>query len=100
MPAHADATRERAKGDADAARELAKGNAEAIETVYSAVERHGDAGLRQRELDTLRETANSPNNTYVWANSPLGNLMSILGEGRPPRPEPQAPPEQPSTQQG
>lgn len=90
----ANATRERAKGDADAARELAKGNADAIETVYSAVEKHGDAGLRQRELDTLRETANSPNNTFIWANNPLNNVMDLFGKGRAPRPAPEDPPKQ------
>lgn len=94
----ANATRERAKGDADAARELAKGNAEAIDTVYTTVERHGEEGLRQRELDTLRETANSPNNTFIWANNPISDgLRNMFGQGRAPRPAPENPAQQPPT---
>lgn len=75
----AQATRVRAQGNADAARILAQGQTDAIESVYRKVGEFGDAGLIQRELDTLRETANSPNNTFVWANNPLNaNLRDIL----------------------
>lgn len=94
----ANATRERAKGDADAARELAKGQTDAIETVYRKVDEFGDAGLIQRELDTLRETANSPNNTFVWANNPLGSSLRdfLRPRGTPPS-QPQAPAQPPTT---
>lgn len=92
----ADATRERAKGDADAARELAKGQSDAIETVYRKVGEFGDAGLIQRELDTLRETANSPNNTFVWANNPLTNTLRDVMRPRGVQPtQPQNPAPQP-----
>lgn len=96
----ANATRERAKGNADAARELAKGNADAIESVYRKVDEFGDAGLIQRELDTLRETANSPNNTFVWANNPLNSVRDIFGKGRTsnPNPNPNPNPQDPAPQ--
>jgi regulator of protease activity HflC (stomatin/prohibitin superfamily) len=96
----ANAARERAKGQADAARETAKGQADAIEAVYRKVNEFGDAGLVQRELDTLRETANSPNTTYIWANNPIpGSIRDIFRQKGSTHPEaPEAPPAaEPST---
>ncbi len=74
----AEATVATAKGDAEATRVRAQGEADAIEKVYRKVDEFGDKGIALQGLDAIREAGKSPGSTTIWANDPLGGLLSAV----------------------